>query len=105
MFKVENEKIAAHRAILAARSPVFDAMFQHDMLEKKTNETEMKDVTSAAFKALLQFIYTGYRKVGMLAEKILVAANKYDIQDLKQISTQFLQFSVKECKVIANSEF
>ena len=91
VFKVENEKIAAHRAILAARSPVFDAMFQHDMLEKKTNETEIKDVTPAAFKALLQFIYTGYCKVGMLAEKILVAANKYDIQDLKQICAKELR--------------
>jgi speckle-type POZ protein len=84
VFKVENEKIAAHKNILAARSPVFDAMFQHDMQENRTNETEITDVTPAAFKALLRFIYTGHCQVRNLAE-LLVAANKYDIQDLKEI--------------------
>jgi speckle-type POZ protein len=84
VFKVKNEKIAAHRVILGARSPVFAAMFQHDMQENKTNETEITDVTPAAFKALLQFIYTGDCQVGNLAGDLLIAANKYDIQDLKQ---------------------
>ena len=83
-------KIAAYRVILAARSPVFDAMFQHDMKEKRTNETEIEDATPAAFKALLRFIYTGHCEVGMLAEELLVAANKYDIQDLKEICAKEL---------------
>jgi speckle-type POZ protein len=85
VFKVENVKIPAHRVILAARSPVFAAMFQHDMKEKKTNETEITDVTPAAFRALLRFIYTGHCQVGNLADDLLIAANKYDIQDLKQM--------------------
>jgi speckle-type POZ protein len=85
VFKVGNVKIPAHRVILAARSPVFAAMFQHDMTENKTNETEITDVTPAAFKALLRFIYTGHCEVENLEEQLLVAANKYDIQDLKQI--------------------
>jgi speckle-type POZ protein len=91
VFKVKNEKIAAHKVILAARSPVFDAMFQHDMKENKTNEAEITDVTPAAFKALLKFIYTGHCQVGNLAEELLVAANKYDIQDLKQICDKKLR--------------
>jgi speckle-type POZ protein len=91
VFKVENVNIPAHRAILAARSPVFAAMFQHDMMENKTNETEIEDVTPATFKALLQFIYTGHCKVGNLAEELLVAANKYDIQDLRDICAKELR--------------
>ena len=90
VVKVENEKIRAHRAILKARSPVFAAMFQHDMKENKTNETEIKDVTPAAFKALLRFIYTGQCEVGNFAQELLIAANKYDIQDLKQICAEEL---------------
>jgi speckle-type POZ protein len=85
VFKVENEKIPAHRVILAARSPVFAAMFQHDMQENKTNETDVTDVTPDAFKALLRFIYTGHCEVGMLTEDLFMAAIKYDIQDLIQI--------------------
>jgi speckle-type POZ protein len=91
VFKVENEKIGAHRVILAARSPVFAAMFQHDMQETKTNETEITDVTPAAFRALLRFIYTGHCQVRNLAEELLVAANKYDIQELKQICAKELR--------------
>ena len=90
-FKVENVKIPAHRAILAARSPVFAAMFKHNMQENRTNETEIKDVTPAAFRALLRFIYTGQCQVGNLAEQLPVAANKYGIQDLKQICAQELR--------------
>jgi speckle-type POZ protein len=51
VFNVENVKTCAHRAILAARSPVFAAMFQHEMQENKTNETEVTDTTPAAFRA------------------------------------------------------
>jgi speckle-type POZ protein len=91
VFKVENEKIAAHKVILAARSPVFDAMFQHDMQENQTNETEITDVALAAFKALLRFIYTGHCEVGNLTEDLLMAANKYDIQDLKEICAKELR--------------
>ena len=90
IFIVDNVKIPAHRVILAARSPVFAAMFQHDMKENRTSEAEIKDVTPAAFKALLRFIYTGDCEVGNWAEELLVAANKYDIQDLKQICAKEL---------------
>jgi speckle-type POZ protein len=90
VFKVKNEKIPAHRVILAARSPVFAAMFQHDMQENRTNETEITDVTPAAFKTLLRFIYTGHCNVGNLTEELLVAANKYDIQELRDICAKKL---------------
>ena len=91
VFKVENEKIAAHRAILAARSPVFAAMFQPDRQQKSTNEVEIKDVTPAAFKALLRFIYTGRCQVGMWAEDLFMAAIKYDIKDLIQIGAKEME--------------
>ena len=56
VFKVENEKIAAHKAILASRNQIFAAMFEHGT--QKTNETEIKGMTPTAFKALIRFIYT-----------------------------------------------
>uniref|UniRef100_M8CAY1 Speckle-type POZ protein n=1 Tax=Aegilops tauschii TaxID=37682 RepID=M8CAY1_AEGTA len=49
-FLVSGESFAAHKAILAARSPVFMAEFFGDMKDK--------DMESAVFKALVQFIYT-----------------------------------------------
>ena len=89
VFKVENEKIAAHKAILASRNQIFAAMFEHGT--QKTNETEFKGMTPTAFKALIRFIYTSHSKVGNLAQELLVAANKYGIQDLKEICAKELR--------------
>ena len=85
VFKVGSEKIAVHRALLAARSPVFAAMFQQDMQQKKTNEIEVKYEAPAAFKALLRFIYTGRCQVEISTKELFMAAIEYGIQDLIQI--------------------
>ena len=91
VFKVDNVKIPAHRNILAAKSPVFDAMFHRNMKKNRTNKAKIKDVTPAAFKALLRFIYTGHCEVGNLAEELLVVADKYDIRELKEICAKELR--------------
>jgi speckle-type POZ protein len=91
VFKVENVKIPTHRAILAARSPVFAAMFQHDTQQNRTIEVEIKDVTPAAFRALLRFIYTGHCQVGLWAEDLFMAAIKYEIKDLIQIGAKEME--------------
>jgi speckle-type POZ protein len=86
VFFVQNVKIQAHRAFLASRSPVFADMSKHDTQENKTNEAEINDMTPAAFRAFLRFIYTGQR-----AEEFLIAANKYDIPKLKQFCAKELR--------------
>ena len=90
-LKVKDEDVPAHKLILAARSPVFAAMFQNDMLESKTNEVEIADVEPVVLKALLEFIYTGDCVVGNLAEGLFRAADKYNIKDLKEMCEQELQ--------------
>jgi speckle-type POZ protein len=57
-FLVAGESFAAHKLILAARSPVFMAEFFGEMNEKCSQSVEIKDMEAAVFKVLLQFIYT-----------------------------------------------
>uniref|UniRef100_A0ACD5ZCF8 Uncharacterized protein n=1 Tax=Avena sativa TaxID=4498 RepID=A0ACD5ZCF8_AVESA len=57
-FLVSGESFAAHKLILAARSPVFMAEFFGDMTEKCSPSVEIEDMEAAVFKALLHFIYT-----------------------------------------------
>ena len=88
IFKVQNTNIAAHKSILTARSPVFAAMFQHRMKEKESGEVDIADVTPAVFNKLLQFIYTADCPLEDSTEgllELLMAADKYDIPDLKQL--------------------
>ncbi len=55
----EDDTLSCHKVILAARSPVFRAMFEHDgTAEAKEDCAEIKDVTTDTMKKLLDFVYT-----------------------------------------------
>jgi hypothetical protein len=56
---VEGQEIFAHRLILAARSPVFAAMFSHKMVESRENVVRLEDISEPVFRQLLKFMYTG----------------------------------------------
>ncbi|KAI4970134.1 hypothetical protein ZWY2020_001048 [Hordeum vulgare] len=57
-FLVCDESFAAHKYILAARSPVFKAQFFGEMKDKCSARVEIKDMEPAAFRAMLHFMYT-----------------------------------------------
>lgn len=77
ILSVSGREYYAHKAILAARSPVFAAMFEHEMEEKKQNRVEITDMEHDVLKEMLKFIYSG--KVSLLekmADDLLAAADK-----------------------------
>ncbi|XP_039429096.1 speckle-type POZ protein B-like [Culex pipiens pallens] len=81
-----GEKQLAHRNILAARSPVFAAMFSHPLKESVENCVVVEDVEPTVFKALLRYIYTD--KVTCLdtkAQELYAAADKYGLPALKSL--------------------
>ncbi|XP_030262235.1 speckle-type POZ protein isoform X3 [Sparus aurata] len=74
---VAGQKFQAHKAILAARSPVFSAMFEHEMEESKKNRVEINDVEPDVFKEMMCFIYTGKApNLDKMADDLLAAADK-----------------------------
>ena len=86
-FQLGDQSIGAHVAVLIARSPVFAAMFQHDMQETKTRQVIIADIEPAVFKQLLHYIYSGRApdlRLDQMAQSLLLAADKYDIADLKE---------------------
>jgi len=77
-------ELEAHKAILAAKSPVFLAMFEHDMEEKRNNRVDIKDIDREVFEEMLKFIYSDeflYPKE--MKKDLLIAANRYDVKSLK----------------------
>jgi len=54
----DGQEFSAHVLILASRSPVFAAMFEHDMKEKQEKRVTFDDLSSRVVKGLLEFIYT-----------------------------------------------
>ena len=93
-FIVKNLKIPAHKTILVARSPVFAAVFQNEMQENSSNEVVVTDMEPDAFKEMLQFIYTSHCQIGAWTEDLFYAADKYDIEDLKEICQDELRMKL-----------
>nr|CAB3482450.1 unnamed protein product [Digitaria exilis] len=58
-FNVRGEIVEAHKVILAARSPVFKALFFGLMSEKREGHVTIQDMEPDVFKALLRFVYAG----------------------------------------------
>ncbi|KTG44992.1 hypothetical protein cypCar_00001697 [Cyprinus carpio] len=74
---VGGQEFKAHKSILAARSPVFNAMFEHEMEESKKNRVDISDVEPEVFKEMMGFIYTGKApNLEKMADSLLAAADK-----------------------------
>lgn len=87
-----DEKIPAHKVILASKSPVFDKMFSTDMVEAKSNVAKVNNITLDVFQELLRFMYTGkVEKIDKLAVDIFKAAHFYQIEHLKLLCENALR--------------
>lgn len=88
---VAGKEYQAHKAVLAARSPVFAAMFEHEMEERKHNRVEITDVDADVLKEMLRFIYTGKsNNLEKMADDLLAAADKYALERLKVMCEEAL---------------
>ena len=95
VLKVEGKDLNAHKIILSARSSVFAAMFRQNMTEKEQNIVEIDDVSCDVMTELLRFIYCAdVSNLKTLAIDLLVAADKYDIADLKALAENSLYQSL-----------
>ncbi|KAM0070670.1 putative chromatin remodeling & transcription regulator BTB-POZ family [Helianthus debilis subsp. tardiflorus] len=86
IINTSNGSVGAHRAILAARSPVFKSMFSHDLKEKEMSVINISDMSIEACQAFLSYIYGNIIDQHFLTHRLelLRAADKYDVTDLKE---------------------
>jgi speckle-type POZ protein len=101
-FLVAGESVAAHRCVLAARSPVFDALLFGPMKEGTAadNCIRIDDMVPQVFQSLLHFVYTDSlpeteggddkEASAMMAQHLLEAADRYAMERLKLICEDML---------------
>ncbi|XBH95392.1 hypothetical protein VPH35_085958 [Triticum aestivum] len=93
-IQVGGETFSTHRCVLAARSSVFKAELLGAMKESSAaSPIEICDMEADVFKSLLNFIYTDSVSPVLdvvMASHLLVAADRYNIERLKQICEQKL---------------
>lgn len=90
-LSVGGRVFQAHKAVLAARSPVFSAMFEHSMEESLKNHVEINDLDGEVLGEMLNYIYTGKApNLKKTADQLLSAADKYDLGRLKTMCEESL---------------
>jgi len=100
-FDVDGEAFAAHRIILAARSPVFEAELygSSSTTETDAHTVTVRDMRPDTFRALLHFIYTdslpamshlGMDEMRELLQHLLAAADRYATDRLKVMCEHIL---------------
>lgn len=86
-----EQKLRAHKVILAAASPVFSKMFKHECKENLTNEIKI-DFEYEAFLNILKYIYSGkVENFNILTIECFKVADYYQIEPLKTVYLEFLQ--------------
>lgn len=107
-FLVENAKLPAHKVLLAARSSYFRAMLYGGLAETTQTEIELK-VPLDAFKALLEYIYTGHMSLLQMKEENILdtlgLANQYGFEALESAISSYLtkNLSLKNCCAILDA--
>ncbi|CAF1200391.1 unnamed protein product, partial [Adineta ricciae] len=85
----------AHKLILAARSPVFAAMFSNRTLENTTNTIEINDLRSETIQSMLEYIYTGkVNDIKKSTVELYRCADKYQLEDLRLQAEMALMSSI-----------
>ena len=93
-LECEDQEIPVNRLLLAARSPVFSAMFSENFQEAKTGCTSIKDVDLKSLEALVKFCHTDNLDKDDLTTDLLAAANKYRIQEVVEKCEKHLSLTL-----------
>ena len=97
-----HKEYSVHKAILSARSKVFQAMFEHKMLETERSRVEIEDIDGEIMLEILRFIYTGKApNMDKLADALLSAADKYCLERLKVQCEETLCTTIDRDNVLA----
>ncbi|CAL5078214.1 unnamed protein product [Urochloa decumbens] len=114
-LEVGGKVFAAHKTVLAARSPVFKEDFFGTAKEKDTGFVRViGDMHTEAFEALLHYMYTdtlpemmpkNLREQLLLTLELLVAADRYGMKGLKSLTEDKLCDHVGVSTVLLILEF
>ncbi|DAZ94414.1 TPA: hypothetical protein N0F65_003443 [Lagenidium giganteum] len=94
-FIIEGRAVHCHRAILAARSDHFRAMFTSGMRESRENEISLSHIRVPVFLALLEYIYVDSVNAGPeMAIELFAAADLYTLDRLKGLCEIIVQKNI-----------
>lgn len=92
VLRIGETHIPSHKAVLAACSPYFFAMFTGDLVESRQKFVTMKDVDASVMDALVEFAYTGNIKLTVENVQLFLAtASLVQFHKVRDLCCQFLE--------------
>jgi len=107
-IKCDGVELSCHKLILGARSPVFNAMFMHNMTENQEKKIDIEDLDIETVRDMLKYMYAGkIENLNTRSPRLLEAADKYQLSELKEICEESLCDNLTvdtclECLVLAD---
>ena len=105
-IRADGDDFVAHRCVLTAASPYFQALFTSDFKESESNFVELKNVQSSILREVLQFIYTGEAKTdSSTAQDLIKTADFLMLPSLKSKASKFLEGTISITNCLALESF
>ncbi|RGB22382.1 hypothetical protein C1646_748533 [Rhizophagus diaphanus] len=96
----DEKKLYGCRAILAARSEVFDSLLYNGMKESYETKISFPKINSAGMKIVLEYTYTGSIKIESLTKNNIIeafyAADYFQLPDLQNFITNTFKNTLKK---------
>jgi len=107
-FLVGDQKFGAHRCVLAAHSPIFQAMLYEtnndgvaDVTLKKPVEVKILDVNPDIFKAFLTALYKDEIEITSTnLDGLMKVGRKYQVDKIKLLCAEFMEQDINKDNVI-----
>ncbi|AET00865.1 BTB/POZ domain plant protein [Medicago truncatula] len=94
--------IRVHRAVLAARSPIFEYMFAEDSKENNMLVINISDMSPEVCQAFIDYLYDNIddEELADHSFELLVAAEKYGVIDLREECEKNLQEDINRKNIL-----
>jgi hypothetical protein len=103
-FLVENTVVAAHKAIICARSEFFRRMLLGNLKESKMKRIPIPETDLASFKIVFEYLYKNEVNLDEISDQIvdvLVTASQFGVTKLKNSLESVICFNLNEENVLS----